>query len=205
MISFAFTLHSHADRCFYPLINAAHEDPTSTYTSNATNVIAQNSINSVTPSTTTSSLVEAGSSAKAANFKSYLPEETFANNGSVASAAANNAPTEKLNPASNRKYAINPQFPRNVVVKQMLDRLLTPFLADKLAASNDEEVLKMLTSNTRNPYLIWENATRAQLIDFLETQRLTSAKHQYDDIDEVQEIVDAFEFDAHRLVTLTQN
>lgn len=80
----------------------------------------------------------------------------------------------------------------------MLNRLLTPFLADKLAASSDEEVLKVLTSNTRNPYLIWENATRAQLIDFLENQRLTSAKHQYEDIDEVQDIVDAFEFDAHR-------
>lgn len=80
----------------------------------------------------------------------------------------------------------------------MLDRLLTPYLADKLAAGNDEEVLKMLTSNTRNPYVVWENATRAQLVDFLETQRLTSAKHQYEDIDEVHDIVDAFQFDAHR-------
>lgn len=181
------------------LTHAAQEDPSSTYTSNATNVIAQNSINPVSPPNTTSSLVEAGSSVKAANFKSYLPEDAIVNNGTVPSTTLN-APTEKLNPASNRKYAISPQFPKNVIVKQMLDRLLTPYLADKLAASNDEDVLKVLTSNTRNPYLIWENATRAQLIDFLETQRLTSAKHQYEEIDEVQEIVDAFEFDAHRYV-----
>lgn len=179
--------------------HAAHEDPSSTYTSNATNVIAQNSINSVSPPNTTSLLVEAGSSAKAANFKSYLPEDSFANNGTVASTTTN-ASTEKLNPASNRKYTISPQFPKNIIVKKMLDRLLTPYLADKLVISNDEDVLKMLTSNTRNPYLIWENATRVQLVDFLETQRLTSAKHQYEDMDEVQEIVDAFEFDAHRYV-----
>jgi hypothetical protein len=31
--------------------------------------------------------------------------------------------------------------------------------------------LKALNSNTENPYLIWENGTRAELTDFLEKQQ----------------------------------
>lgn len=32
------------------------------------------------------------------------------------------------------------------------------------------QILKLLNSNTENPYLIWENVTRAELLDFLEKQ-----------------------------------
>lgn len=60
------------------------------------------------------------------------------------------------------------------------------------------KVLKLLTSNTRNPYIIWENATRAQLIDFLEYQRTKGSKEQYEDITDIYNIVSEFEFDAHR-------
>lgn len=35
------------------------------------------------------------------------------------------------------------------------------------------QVLKTLNSNCETPYLIWDNGTRAELIDFLETQRQT--------------------------------
>lgn len=56
----------------------------------------------------------------------------------------------------------------------------------------------MLTSNTRNPYLIWDNGTRAQLIDFLEFQRNQSSKETYEDITNVFEIVTGFEFDVHK-------
>lgn len=31
--------------------------------------------------------------------------------------------------------------------------------------------MKVLNSNCETPYLIWDNGTRAELIDFLETQR----------------------------------
>lgn len=33
------------------------------------------------------------------------------------------------------------------------------------------QILKVLTSNSETPYLIWDNSTRAELIDYLETQR----------------------------------
>lgn len=31
--------------------------------------------------------------------------------------------------------------------------------------------MKILNSNSETPYLIWDNGTRAELMDFLETQR----------------------------------
>lgn len=60
------------------------------------------------------------------------------------------------------------------------------------------KVLKLLTSNTRNPYVIWENATRSQLIDFLEYQRTKHSKEQYEDVTDIYNIVSDFSFDAHR-------
>lgn len=56
----------------------------------------------------------------------------------------------------------------------------------------------MLTSNTRNPYLIWDNATRAQLVDFLEYQRTKSSKEQYEDVTDIHEIVKEFSFDSQK-------
>lgn len=58
--------------------------------------------------------------------------------------------------------------------------------------------MKLLTSNTRNPYLIWDNGTRAQLIDFLEMQRSFCIKDTYKDIEEVEQVVSQFEYDAHK-------
>lgn len=46
--------------------------------------------------------------------------------------------------------------------------------------------------------MIWDNANRAQLIDFLEYQRLRSTKEQYEDITDIDDIVNEFKFDAHR-------
>lgn len=33
------------------------------------------------------------------------------------------------------------------------------------------QVLKLLNSNSENPYLIWNNGTRAELLEFLEAQQ----------------------------------
>ena len=33
------------------------------------------------------------------------------------------------------------------------------------------QVLKLLNSNSENPYLIWNNGTRAELLEFLEEQQ----------------------------------
>ncbi len=35
------------------------------------------------------------------------------------------------------------------------------------------QLLKLLNSNTENPYLIWDNRTRAELTKYLEEQQLS--------------------------------
>lgn len=99
---------------------------------------------------------------------------------------------------SNKKYKISPTAPANAVVKKMLDQLLTTFVANKMVSDKETEVLKLLNSNTRNPYLIWDNGTRAQLLDFLEFQRTNASKEQYEGVADIYEIVKGFSFDAHR-------
>ncbi|ESP01912.1 hypothetical protein LOTGIDRAFT_172288, partial [Lottia gigantea] len=57
--------------------------------------------------------------------------------------------------------------PDNPTIKKSLRALLTPYLARKLENEDPSELLKILNSNTENPYLIWDNATRAQLQEYL--------------------------------------
>ncbi|KAB0803499.1 hypothetical protein PPYR_00469 [Photinus pyralis] len=61
--------------------------------------------------------------------------------------------------------------PHNPVTRGILDTLLTGYVANQLATEQPEVILKMLNSNCETPYLIWNNGTRAELVDFLETQR----------------------------------
>jgi DnaJ family protein C protein 13 len=58
----------------------------------------------------------------------------------------------------------------NNTVMQSLISLLTPYLAYNIN-KNPNETLKIMNSNTRNPYLLWDNATRAELKSYLETER----------------------------------
>lgn len=97
----------------------------------------------------------------------------------------------------NSKYTVSGS-PQNIVVKSILDILLTPFIANKLAIDSESEVLKILTQNTRNPYLIWDNATRTQLLDFLENQRQNSSKEQYADITDIYNTTSKFVYDVTR-------
>ncbi|MGH0172786.1 UNVERIFIED_CONTAM: hypothetical protein FKN15_063892 [Acipenser sinensis] len=61
--------------------------------------------------------------------------------------------------------------PENPTVRKSLAAMLTPYIASKLSKNTPPEVLKLLNSNTENPYLIWNNGTRAELLEFLETQQ----------------------------------
>jgi DnaJ homolog subfamily C member 13 len=95
------------------------------------------------------------------------------------------------------KYVVTGS-PQNIVGKSILDILLTPFIANKLSIEPEHEVLKILTQNTRNPYLIWDNGTRAQLLDFLEFQRQNSSKEQFGDITDIYNTTAKFIYDATR-------
>ncbi|XP_054717127.1 dnaJ homolog subfamily C member 13-like [Uloborus diversus] len=63
------------------------------------------------------------------------------------------------------------ETPRNDAVHMSLTAMLTTYLVRQLGEGDVSEVLKILNSNTENPYLLWNNATRAELNEFLETQR----------------------------------
>lgn len=129
-------------------------------------------------------------------------------NNSVLTKIIDNAANEPVTPGEDAgenakpiksfcKYTVTGS-PQNIVVKSILDILLTPFISNKLAVEPEHEVLKTLTQNTRNPYLIWDNSSRAQLIDFLEFQRQNSSKEQFGDITDIYNTTSKFVYDATR-------
>lgn len=198
LLVIALFTHPHTHALQFCLLRTIHPTATTAqstaYASNATNLIQNSlhlaqSLNAITTVAATES-----------NFKSYVNVNEIGTSAATVSqpAATSAAPIERTSPTGGKRYAIAARPPRNRIVKQMLDRLLTPFVADQLAGADDAAVLKLLTSNTRSPYLIWENATRAQLVDFLERQRTQSAREQYEEVADIWDLVEAFEFDAHR-------
>ncbi|XP_055532841.1 dnaJ homolog subfamily C member 13 isoform X1 [Wyeomyia smithii] len=152
---------------------------TQPYTQNASNLIQNNS-----------SLIQS-----VATFDRTLSERSESLTSTTAMESTEPVECEK---GINNKYKISSAAPTNMIVKKMLDKLLTMFVANKMVSDNETEVLKLLSSNTRNPYLIWDNGTRAQLLDFLEFQRSNASRQQYDNIADVYELVKNFSYDAHR-------
>ncbi|XP_026104621.1 dnaJ homolog subfamily C member 13-like isoform X4 [Carassius auratus] len=66
--------------------------------------------------------------------------------------------------------------PENPAIRKSLGAMLTPYISRRLGRSSPTEVLKLLNSNSENPYLIWNNGTRAELMEFLEEQQESSIK-----------------------------
>ncbi|XP_043463949.1 dnaJ homolog subfamily C member 13 [Leptopilina heterotoma] len=63
------------------------------------------------------------------------------------------------------------ETPVNPVTVMTLEKLLTPYLSRQLSSDKPKEILKTLNSNCYNPYMIWDNSTRAELIEYLKSQR----------------------------------
>ncbi|CDQ61738.1 unnamed protein product [Oncorhynchus mykiss] len=63
------------------------------------------------------------------------------------------------------------QPPENPTIRKSLAAMLTPYISRRLGSTVPAEVLKLLNSNSENPYLIWNNGTRAELLEFLEAQQ----------------------------------
>lgn len=95
------------------------------YTSNAQNVIQNNSVHAPPNNTE-----------KSSNFRSYvnLNEKVCSSEEALEA-----EPVEKENLTSNKKYTITGQA-TNLVVKQIIDHVLTKFIADKFATHSDAEV-----------------------------------------------------------------
>lgn len=80
----------------------------------------------------------------------------------------------RLGGYSGKKASIG--TPENPTVQKIVSVLLTPFLNDQISGTDNLEVLKLLNVNSETPYLIWDNGTRAELIDYLESQQTKSVK-----------------------------
>ncbi|VDM24192.1 unnamed protein product [Toxocara canis] len=67
------------------------------------------------------------------------------------------------------------ETPDNDGIQNSLRAMLTPFVCLSMRNNDNDFVLKLLNSNTENPYLIWDNATRAELLEFVEYHRTSNA------------------------------
>ena len=75
-----------------------------------------------------------------------------------------------------KKTKKNDATPENPAIQTAIGALLTTHLSTQLRIVDPKPLLKELNSNSENPYLIWDNATRAELVDFLEKQQESHVK-----------------------------
>jgi len=66
--------------------------------------------------------------------------------------------------------------PKNPVIEESLTAMLTPYIVYKMRVNKVDEALKLLNTDSENPYLVWDLGTRAQLVEFLETERTSSVR-----------------------------
>ncbi|KAB7502591.1 DnaJ-like protein subfamily C member 13 [Armadillidium nasatum] len=86
------------------------------------------------------------------------------------------------------------QTPSNSVILGALNAMLTPYVTSQIKTNKPESILKILTSNVQTPYLIWDNGTRAQLLDFLQINQQKHVKTGESDPNYGAEFV----FEAHK-------
>ena len=66
--------------------------------------------------------------------------------------------------------------PKNPVIEDCLKAMLMPYIVGKMRKNDAKEILKLLNSNTKNPYIVWDNGTRAELAEFLESERTSTVR-----------------------------
>ncbi|XP_037090468.1 dnaJ homolog subfamily C member 13-like isoform X2 [Pollicipes pollicipes] len=68
------------------------------------------------------------------------------------------------------------ETPPNRAIDAALQAMLTPHVVHLLRQYKMNEVLKLLNSNTENPYIIWDNSTRSELREFLKEQQTSKIR-----------------------------
>nr|CAB3238835.1 dnaJ homolog subfamily C member 13 [Phallusia mammillata] len=81
----------------------------------------------------------------------------------------------------------------NPLVHKTFCSLITPYLAKQVLLGKYSETLKLLNSNARNPYLLWNNETRIEIRDFLVKQQQKGKNEDFDPFVGID-----FVFAAHR-------
>ena len=80
-------------------------------------------------------------------------------------------------------------------VRRCIESLMTPHLTNLMATGDYATLLKLFTTNSETPLLIWDDMNRTELADFLERQRNTALKNA-EDLDPSE--WSGFEFSALR-------
>lgn len=75
---------------------------------------------------------------------------------------------------NSNKNAYREDKPANDGVQNSLRALLTPFVCRCIRTESNDAVLKTLNSNAETPYLIWDNAARAEVLEFVERHRTSN-------------------------------
>lgn len=70
---------------------------------------------------------------------------------------------------------------KNVLVLDILTNLLSHYIISQLTSNPTEEILKILNSNSETPYLIWNNGTRSELVEFLSSQIEKRESYDFND------------------------
>ncbi|XP_066249736.1 dnaJ homolog subfamily C member 13 [Euwallacea similis] len=79
----------------------------------------------------------------------------------------------------------------NSLVLDILNSLLTSYVVSRLVGDRPEEILKILNSNSETPYLIWDNGTRSELVEFLNSQVNSRDRVDFNE-------ATTFKFSAHK-------
>uniref|UniRef100_A0A914BXU0 J domain-containing protein n=1 Tax=Acrobeloides nanus TaxID=290746 RepID=A0A914BXU0_9BILA len=66
--------------------------------------------------------------------------------------------------------------PENDGVQNSLRAMLTPYVCRLMRNGDNHLVLKVLNSNLEDPYMIWDNGTRAELLEFVEKHRNSNSE-----------------------------
>lgn len=128
------------------------------YTTNATNII-QNSMH----------LVQ--SHKEKTSFKSYVDINEKNGDASANEPRSENVLVEKENTASKKKFAISGNA-KNVVVKRILDNLLTQFISSKLALDGENEV-----NDAWNVFVCWSRTHNGIFLSTLPGSEVVNFEH----------------------------
>ena len=70
------------------------------------------------------------------------------------------------------------ELPDNDGVQRSLQAMLTPYVCKLMREGDNNNVLKVLTNNAENPYIIWDNSSRAELLDFVDKHKGSTSESE---------------------------
>uniref|UniRef100_A0A915KD93 Uncharacterized protein n=1 Tax=Romanomermis culicivorax TaxID=13658 RepID=A0A915KD93_ROMCU len=61
--------------------------------------------------------------------------------------------------------------PENAEIAQFLAKFLTFYICKNIGKVGDDQILKLLNTNSETPYFLWSNVTRAEILNYIEKRQ----------------------------------